>query len=97
MSHQSSLLAALATGMILGLAVFAGLWWTLRRGVASAKPGLWFGVSALIRMGVVLATFYYMALAGLPQVGLCLVGLLVARFAITRLLHRPAARSLPCD
>jgi len=47
-----------------------------------------------VRLAVVLATFYYMALAGLTQVGLCLLGLLIARFAITRLLH-PTAGSHP--
>jgi len=87
MSHQGPLLAALAAGMILGLIVFAGLWWTLRRGLASACPALWFGLSALARLAVVLVTFYYMALAGLAQVGSCLLGLLVARFAVTRVLR----------
>ena len=94
MSHPGLLLAALITGLVLGLFVFAGLWWTLRRGLASPNPALWFGLSALVRLAVVLATFYYMALAGLTQVGLCLLGLLIARFAITRLLH-PMAGSHP--
>jgi len=95
MSPQSSLLAALAAGMILGLFVFGGLWWTLRRGLTSANPALWFGVSALVRLGIVLTTFYHMSLAGLPQVGLCLIGLLAARFAVTRLLPS-LARDPPC-
>jgi F1F0 ATPase subunit 2 len=90
MSHQGPLLGALAAGMILGLFVFGGLWWTLRRGLASPHTALWFGLSALVRLAVVLATFYYMALAGLPQVGLCLLGLLVARFAVTRVLRSTA-------
>jgi len=94
--NQGPLLAALAVGMILGLFAFGGLWWTLRRGLASPNPALWFGLSALVRLAVVLTTFYYMALAGLPQVGLGLLGLLVGRFAVTRLL-RSTAGSRACD
>jgi F1F0 ATPase subunit 2 len=95
MSQQSSLLAALAAGLILGLFVFAGLGWTLRRGLASSNPALWLGVSALVRLAVVLVIFYYMALAGLPKVGLCLLGLLLARSTVTRRL-RSMAGGQPC-
>ena len=96
MSHPGPLLAALITGLVLGLFVFAGLWWTLRHGLASPHPALWFGLSSLVRLAVVLTTFYYVALVGLPQVVLCLLGVLVARLAVTRVL-RSTTVSQPCD
>jgi F1F0 ATPase subunit 2 len=73
--------------MLLGTFFFGGLWWTVRRGLTSAHPALWFGVSALVRLAVVFASFYYMALTGLPSVVACLLGLLIARFAVTRAAH----------
>jgi len=95
MSIHVQLIAALAAGMLLGVLVFGGLWWTLRRGLTSPNPALWFGASALVRLGVVLASFYYMALAGLPSVGMGLLGLLIVRFAATRSL-RSVSKGRPC-
>ena len=57
MSHQAPLLSALLIGMLLGLFFFGGLWWTLRRGLASHNPALWLGAGALVRLAVVLTTF----------------------------------------
>ncbi len=96
MSHQAPLILALVIGMLLGLFVFAGLWLTLRRGLASRNPALWLGAGALVRLAAVLTTFYYMALTGLESVGSCLLGLLIARFAVTRLVRWPP-RGRPCD
>lgn len=96
MSHQAPLISALVTGMLLGLFVFAGLWWTLRRGLASRNPALWLGGGALVRLVVVLTTFYYMAVVGLTSVVVCLLGLVIARFAVTRLVRLPRGDQ-PCD
>lgn len=87
MINPASLTAALGSGLLVGVFVFAGLWWTLRRGLASPNPGVWFGVSALLRLAVVLSTFYYMALNGLASVAACLLGLLAARFTVTRIIR----------
>lgn len=95
MNIEGQLVAALVTGMLVGVFVFGGLWWTVRRGLTSPNPALWFGVSSLLRLGAVFAAFYYMALAGLPSVAMCLLGLLVARFAATRLVH-PVRKGRPC-
>jgi len=49
------LVTALALGLVLGAVFFGGLWWTVRRGLTSSTPGLWFGLSALGRMAAVFA------------------------------------------
>ena len=85
--NPAVLAAASGSGLLLGVFVFGGLWWTLRRGLASANPALWFGVGALLRLGVVLLTFYYMALTGLVSVVACLLGLLAARFTVIRVIR----------
>ena len=76
------LLVALAAGLVLGTGFFGGLWWTVHRGLTAAMPALWFGLSALGRMAVVLYGLYCFARLGLPDLIACLCGLLVARVAV---------------
>jgi F1F0 ATPase subunit 2 len=76
---------SLAAGVLVGGLFFGGLWWTVRRGLTAATPALWFGVSALARMAIVLATLYYIARTGWASLLACLCGLLIARVVITRL------------
>jgi F1F0 ATPase subunit 2 len=76
------LVAAFAAGLVLGTAFFGGLWWTVRRGLTAAAPAVWFGLSALGRMAVVVYGLYCCARLGLPSLIACLCGLLVARGAI---------------
>jgi F1F0 ATPase subunit 2 len=87
MTGLALLTLALASGLLLGAFVFVGLWWTLRRGLAAPNPALWFGLSALVRLAVVIVGFYYLTLTGWPSVVMGLLGLLMARFAVTRLLR----------
>jgi F1F0 ATPase subunit 2 len=85
MSGIGLVVGALAAGMVLGTVFFGGLWWTVNRALAAAVPAVWFGLSALVRMAVVLAGLYCFAHLGLPSLIACLCGLLVARGAVKRL------------
>ncbi len=76
------LFCALAAGMVLGTVFFGGLWWTVSRGLSATIPAVWFGISALVRMAVVVSGLYGCARLGLPSLIACLCGLLVARGAI---------------
>jgi F1F0 ATPase subunit 2 len=76
---------ALGAGLLLGATFFGGLWWTVRRGLGSGQPAIWFGLSALVRMAIAFAGFYFFAHAGLPTLAACLVGFVIARLAIIRL------------
>ena len=90
-------LGALLAGGALGAAFFGGLWWTVRRGAASATPARWFVGSLVVRTAAVLAGFYAVG-AGQPvRMGLCLLGFLLARAAVVRA-TRPisAAMEPPC-
>jgi F1F0 ATPase subunit 2 len=78
------LLAALA-GLGLGAIFFAGLWWTVRRGLASARPALWFFASLLVRLGLTLAGFYWVAGDDWRRLLACLFGFLLARLLVARL------------
>jgi F1F0 ATPase subunit 2 len=76
---------SLTTGVFLGILFFGGLWWTVRRGLTAANPALWFGLSALVRMAVILGVLYYTARSGWLSLLVCLCGLLVARVVVARL------------
>ena len=85
MSDIGAIIGALAIGMFLGALFFGGLWWTVHRGLTAANPALWFGVSTLARMALMVSGLYYMARAGWPSLVAGLCGLLIARVAATRL------------
>jgi F1F0 ATPase subunit 2 len=84
-SDIGAVIEALAIGMFLGALFFGGLWWTVHRGLAAANPALWFGVSALTRMAIILSGLYYVARAGWPSLVAGLCGVLIARVVATRL------------
>ncbi len=85
------LIAALVLGLALGAIFFGGLWWTVRRGLVSGNPAMWFGLSALGRLACVFVGFYFLArTGGLLPVAAGLLGLLIARVVVTRTVRRTA-------
>jgi F1F0 ATPase subunit 2 len=87
MNESLSLAPALAVGVLLGAVFFGGLWWTLRLGLASQRPALWFLGSLLARMSVALTGFYLVGRENWERWLLCLVGFIAARFVVQR--HAP--------
>jgi F1F0 ATPase subunit 2 len=85
MNEKIILAAALAAGVLLGAIFFGGLWWTVRKGVTAKNPALWFLGSSLLRTGVVLAGFYFVARGDWKKLLLCLLGFLIARVIVLRL------------
>lgn len=82
--NEALLLAlALSVGVVLGAAFFGGLWWTVRNGVSSEQPALWFLGSLLLRMGIALAGFYFVSGGHWERLVLCLVGFVMARLVVT--------------
>ena len=77
--------AALVAGVLLGAFFFGGLWWTVRKGVTTKNPALWFLGSSLLRTAVVLAAFYYVARGDWKKSLFCLLGFVIARFIVMRL------------
>jgi len=82
MSDAVHWFVAVLAGAALGAVFFAGLWWTVQRGAASASPARWFLGSFVLRAGIVLAGLYFVG-AGQPvRLGLCLIGFLLARAVV---------------
>jgi F1F0 ATPase subunit 2 len=95
MNEPLTLALALVAGLVLGAIFFGGLWWTVRRGVASKVPALWFGVSLLLRMSIVLAGFYLVGRGHRERLLLCLLGFIIARVLVKRLTGPPVESHNP--
>ncbi len=77
-----------AAGAVLGAIFFGGLWWTVRRGLSSKHPAIWFSGSLLLRTGIALAGFYFISgISGghWERLLVCVLGFVFARFVVTRL------------
>jgi len=71
-------------GAFLGVLFFGGLWWTVRKGLTSPRPALWFLVSAILRTGLVLLGFYGVGGGHWQRLIACLLGFVIARYAVAR-------------
>lgn len=87
-------LAGLA-GAALGAVFFGGLWWTVRRGVSSEHPALWFLGSGLLRTSVVVAGLYLVSGGQWQRLVGALGGFIAARFVVMRLARPPRANQKP--
>ena len=89
MNEALSLAPAMATGVLLGVMFFGGLWWTIRKSVSFKRPALWFCGSLLLRMGIALAGFYFVSGGHWERLLVCLLGFVLARLIVTRLTGPP--------
>lgn len=78
------LLWAAAVGAGLGGGYFAGLWWSTRRALASARPALWVAGSALVRTAVAVGVLFALFRQDWQALLSALAGFTVARWAFTR-------------
>ncbi len=95
MNDFNMLACAAAGGTALGLFFYGGLYWTLRRGIESRMPALWFSGSLLLRNALVLSGFYAISGGDWRRIVACLPGFLLARVVVTRWGYRWAARTAP--
>ena len=89
MNNVIFLALALVAGLGLGVIFFGGLWWTVRKGMFTKSPALWFLASLLLRMGIVLAGFYSVGRGDWQRLVSCLLGFIIARFIVMRLTRTP--------
>jgi F1F0 ATPase subunit 2 len=84
MNEIFMIMLALVTGILLGAMFFGGLWWTIRKGLSSRQPALWFIGSLLLRTCLTLAGFYMVSDGQWERLLVCLVGFTIARPIVTR-------------
>lgn len=95
MNELLGLVFALAMGALLGAFFYGGLWWTVLRGVTSNRVALWFLGSLVLRLGVALAGFYFVADGHWQRLLVCLLGFVTARIAVTWLTRPPESHRPP--
>ena len=94
MNETLTLALAWTAGGMLGAIFFGGLWWTVRKGVSSKQPALWFFVSLFLRMGTVLTGFYFVTGRDWARLLACLLGFVLSRFAVIWLTRLPGENQI---
>jgi F1F0 ATPase subunit 2 len=78
---------------VLGIIFFGGRWWTIQRGLRSARPAAWFLGSILARAATVLAGFYLVSQGDWRRLVACLLGFLASRILVMHLTQVPVGRA----
>ena len=86
---------ATALGLLLGVAYFVGLWWTVSRVGRWRRPGRALAVSFALRAALLLAGLYPLARAGIGPLALGLLGMLLARLALSLALALRPTKAAP--
>jgi len=82
MSSGLDLLLAGMVGIVLGAIFFGGLWVTVRIGLRSSYPAVWFVLSFILRTALVLGGLAWVGLNHGDQLAMCLLGILFARVLV---------------
>lgn len=88
-----TLVLPLLGGACAGVIFFGGLWWTIRHGLQSAHPEVWFLVSLILRMTLATSAFLLLSQGQWQRLAACLTGFLMARGVVLHSL--PAVSGLP--
>jgi F1F0 ATPase subunit 2 len=86
-----TLAVAWLAGIGLGGFFFGGLWWTVRTGMSSRRPALWFLGSAVLRLSTALGGFLLVSGGVWQRLLLCLLGFAMAKPVVTWM-TRPTGR-----
>lgn len=82
MNEISNIIVPFVVGLLLGALFFGGLWFTVKKLITSKTPAILMIGSFLFRIGIVLAGFYLIGLGDWKKLVVCLIGFVVARFAV---------------
>ena len=92
-----SLLWVLVAGILLSTVFFGGLWWTVRLGIRSKRPGLLFLGSMLLRVSIVLSGIYWVVGDSWQRLLVCMLGFILTRMIIIRLTRLRIDDQIPQD
>jgi F1F0 ATPase subunit 2 len=95
MSDALALMLVSIAGLLLGAIFFGGLYLTVRKGISSQSPALWFFGSLVVRMGIALAGFYFVSDGSWQRLMACFLGFVVARLVVTWLTRTAGQQASP--
>jgi F1F0 ATPase subunit 2 len=84
MNELPYLILSLLAGALLGAFFFGGLWWTVQKGLTARNPGLLFLGSFLLRMGGVVAGFFFVSGGHWERLVACLLAFVVMKFIVVK-------------
>lgn len=70
-------------GIILGILYFGGLYLTVQKINTVKTPALLMTLSLILRMGLLIGAFFYIAKSGFKDILFALVGVILARLVMT--------------
>lgn len=79
----------LGAGLLLGTVFYGGLYWTVKKCLASDHAGWWFTASLWLRLGIAAGGFYLIGLDSWQRYLICFIGFIIARIAVTLLTKEP--------
>lgn len=82
-------------GVCVGAVFFGGLWWTIRRGLASTHPELWFLASLMLRISLATSAFLLLAQGEWQRLVASLFGFLLSRSIVLHCMSKPADLTSP--
>ena len=85
MNELQYMVMASGAGLLIGSFFYGGLWWTVKKGMKSGYPALWFIGSLITRFAVTLLGFYLVSGNHWERMLMCLAGFVIARAVVTRL------------
>lgn len=91
MNETIVLALALLAGVALGAFFFGGLWWTVKKGLVSDRPALWFSLSVLLRTSVTIVGFYFVAADDWRRLIASVLGFWLARLIMNIMTRLPRA------
>ena len=94
MNDPLRLMLSGVAGGLLGAIFFGGLLWTVRKGLASRQPALWFLGSLLLRMSIALGGIRFVWGGHWTRLMSCLVGFVVARLVVSWLARNTRENSI---
>jgi F1F0 ATPase subunit 2 len=74
---------AFIAGLVLGTVFFGGLWFTVKKSVASRTPVLWIFGSFIFRVSITMIGFYFISYGSWQRLLISLLGFIVARIIVT--------------
>jgi F1F0 ATPase subunit 2 len=78
------MILAFIGGILLGTIFYGGLWFTVKKSIASKIPAFWVLGSFFLRIFITMVGFYYISYGNWQKLLICVLGFIAARLIVMR-------------